>query len=90
MNSRHLMRAWGSNEKPIIESKISSKIHLAGLNKEEQKTDKKDPKGFILQLASRKNTGYESDEDEYGDPLTNIDEIQMQVMNLMKMNMGTL
>ena len=84
------MRAWGSNEKPIIESKISSKIHLAGLNKEEQNTDKKDPKDFILQLASRKNTGYESDEDEYGDPLTNIDEIQMQVMNLMKMNMGTL
>ena len=34
LNSRHVMRAWGPNEKPIIERKISSRINLAGLNEE--------------------------------------------------------
>ena len=75
MNSRRLIRAWGSNEKPIIKSKISSNLDLAGLSKKEQNTDKKDLKDFILQLAPRENIGYESDEDEYEDPLTDIDEI---------------
>ena len=32
LNTRHLMRAWGSNVKPIIKGKISSRMNLTVLN----------------------------------------------------------